>query len=114
MVSIATLSRRDWSRHRFLRKSRNHLIPIRDLPHSGGDNSRSLLHIVRNDPLVGVEVGVMGHTTVLDRILRHADPWQSRVVKRSAIRSPRLAAIGVAHAANTPIGEQPEYAPQSR
>ena len=104
-----SLSRRHRSRHRLLRKPRNHLIPIRDLPHCRRDNGRCLLHIVRNNPFIRVEIRVMRHAAVLDWILLHPDPRQSRVIERRAIRSARLPAIGIAYAAHAPIGEQPEH-----
>ena len=48
---------------------------------TAADDGGRACHILRDDALVGIQVGVMRHAVVLDRVLLHADAGQARVVE---------------------------------
>jgi pimeloyl-ACP methyl ester carboxylesterase len=51
------------------REAREHLVAHREVVHRGRDGNRRLLHVVLDNPLVGVEVGVPGVAVVFDGVL---------------------------------------------
>ena len=62
--------------------------------HGGRHNGCIVFHILGNDALIRVEVGVVSHGHVLDRILLQSNPGQARVVKGCAIGTAYRAAGG--------------------
>src|SRR5688572_32827532 len=61
------------TRHLVLRESRQRLVAHRQVIDGAGHHDRRLLHVVFDNPLVGVEVGVPGVRLVFDWILERAD-----------------------------------------
>ena len=59
-------------------EARQHLVAHRELVERRGDRDRRRLHVVLDDALVGVEVGVMRVRVVFDRILAEADARAGR------------------------------------
>src|ERR1039457_545399 len=99
------LARRLRRGHGFLDEARNHLVAVGGVPNGGGDDGGVLLHIVRQDALVGVEVGVVSQDVVIDGVLRAAHARQPGVVERGDVGAASGAAVGGADAAHTEIGE---------
>src|ERR1035441_6973612 len=112
--ALAALARRLRRGHGFLGEARNHLVAVGGVPYGGGDDGGILLHIVRKDPFVGVEVGVVSQDVVIDGVLRAAHARQAGVVERCAVGAAGGAAAGGADAAHAEIGEVHEQRAQRR
>ena len=91
-VRLACCRRRRRRRHRLLREARQHLVAHREVIHRRGDRRGRLLHVLLDDPLVGVEVRVPGVGVVFDRILAQADARQAGRVERRAVGAAGAAA----------------------
>ena len=74
-----------WRRHVLLREARQHLVTHRDVIDRRRHGNRRLLHVVLDDALVGVEVGVPGVAVVFHRILAATDAGQPRRIERGAV-----------------------------
>src|SRR5215475_14210842 len=71
-----------WTRRRkrghiLSRESRRQLIAHRQVVDGGGDDDGRFFHVVFDDALVSVEVGVPGEVEVFDRVLAHSDAGQT-------------------------------------
>src|SRR5215470_4194920 len=74
---ILLWTRRRKGGHILLRESRRHLVAHGQLVDGGGDDDGRFLHVVFDDALVSVEVGVPGVVEVFDRVLAHSDAGQT-------------------------------------
>src|SRR6266545_454040 len=75
-----------WTRRRkrghiLLRESRRQLVAHRQLVDGGGDDDGRFFHVVFDDALVSVEVGVPGEVEVFDRVLAHSDAGQTSLIE---------------------------------
>ena len=101
-------------RHLVLGEPREPLVAHRQVIDSRRDGDRRLLHIIFDDPLVGVEVRVPRIRRVLDRVLEHADPRQPGLVEGRVIRPPTLAAPRRRGAKDAEVREGREGLTQNR
>src|SRR5262249_37941506 len=85
--------RRRLRRHVGSGKARQHVIAHRELIDGGGHNDRRLLRVIFDDALIRVEIRVPRVEEILDRVLAHADPGQTGLRERSAVRAAETTAL---------------------
>ena len=67
--------------HSFLRESRQRLVAHRQIVYGGGDDDGRFLHVVFDDALVSVEIGVPGIVKVFNRVLAYSDAGQTGLIE---------------------------------
>src|SRR5689334_22070202 len=92
--------------HLVFAKTRQQFIAHGQMIDGGGEDDRSFLHVVFDDPIIRVHVRMPGNVSVFDGVLLCADTGQTCLVKRSAVRAAKPAAVRGAHAIKAEIFER--------